>query len=364
MTVFFTSVRRKFSRSSFLAAISFIVLVVIGETIAKWWPYANKVSALLVDPSWRGSSIFTFVGSKSTGISFSAGWEFLNLYFRSIWIALVVGLIIAAGIDSLVPRSWFRKAAGSKGALGYRSVLIGGALSLPTMMCTCCSAPISRSMLKDGVPASTTMAYWIGNPLLNPAVVIFLALVGPWQWVVVRLVGACALVFGFSALINSGKGELNYQSESSAKVTQTSLDSRDLNAISLASNFVRSLIRFLVTLVPEYLLVVFLLGVFHGWLFPFVLQARNLTSFSIVIVAVIGTLLVIPTAGEIPVLLALLALGVSPVIIGTLIIVLPAISLPSMVMVGRGFGWKKVGMLSVATSVCGICCGFLLLLMK
>jgi hypothetical protein len=34
------------------------------------------------------------------------------------------------------------------------------------------------------------VAYWLGNPLLNPAELVFLALVAPWPWTVTRLVVA------------------------------------------------------------------------------------------------------------------------------------------------------------------------------
>jgi hypothetical protein len=39
-------------------------------------------------------------------------------------------------------------------------------------------------------PTAPAVAYWLGNPLLNPAVVVFLLFVAPWQWTVTRLVVA------------------------------------------------------------------------------------------------------------------------------------------------------------------------------
>jgi uncharacterized protein len=56
--------------------------------------------------------------------------------------------------------------------------------------------------------------------------------------------------------------------------------------------------------------------------------------------ALLGTLVVIPTAGEIPILQALALLGVSSGVVGALLITLPAVSLPGIAMVARTFGWR------------------------
>ncbi|WP_330461540.1 hypothetical protein OIB37_34525 [Streptomyces sp. NBC_00820] len=97
-------------------------------------------------------------------------------------------------------------------------------------------------------------------------------------------------------------------------------------------------------LVPEYLVVVLLVGAFRGRLLPL---SRNGVGegvpavFVVVLVAVVlGTLFVIPTAGEIPVVQGLAVLGLPSGVLGALLITLPAISLPSMVMVARAFGWR------------------------
>ncbi len=51
-------------------------------------------------------------------------------------------------------------------------------------------------MRKAGVPTSAVLAFWLGNPALNPAVLIFIALLTPWPWVVVRIVLGLVLVIG------------------------------------------------------------------------------------------------------------------------------------------------------------------------
>ncbi len=101
------------------------------------------------------------------------------------------------------------------------------------------------------------------QPLLNPAVIVFLALVAPWEWVATRVAVGAALVVGGAALV--------------ARLTDRRVDPDDADAVaavSPASGEGGAVRRFLTTLgrtsavvVQEYLLVV-LVGSFSGWLFP------------------------------------------------------------------------------------------------
>jgi hypothetical protein len=67
-----------------------------------------------------------------------------------------------------------------------------------------------------------------------------------------------------------------------------------------------------------------------------------------------------PTAGEIPILTGLAAAGAGAGAIGTLIIVLPAISVPSMVMVAGAMGSRVTTALAAGVCVTGLLGGVLL----
>src|SRR3954463_5758148 len=108
-----------------------------------------------------------------------------RVYGLAIRKALVVSLLIAAGLDALFPKGWLVRALARRSRWGQAAV--GGLVSVPTMMCTCCTAPVVMSLRKAGVTVPAAVGYWLGNPLLNPAVLVFLFLVAPWQWGVVRL---------------------------------------------------------------------------------------------------------------------------------------------------------------------------------
>jgi hypothetical protein len=60
------------------------------------------------------------------------------------------------------------------------------------------------------------------------------------------------------------------------------------------------------------------------------------------------------------VLLALAAAGASPVVLGVLLITLPAISLPSMLMVGRALSWRVTAAAAGCVALAGLAGGLLL----
>ncbi|WP_231964520.1 hypothetical protein [Mycobacterium sp. E2699] len=108
---------------------------------------------------------------------------------------------------------------------------------------------------------------------------------------------------------------------------------------------------------PEYAILVLLVGAFRGWLLTLTgLPHRGpLTGLlMVVLAAVVGTLLVIPTAGEIPILHGLALLGVSSGTLGALLITLPAVSAPGIAMVARSFGWKATAATTVAVIAAGL----------
>jgi uncharacterized protein len=74
--------------------------------------------------------------------------------------------------------------------------------------------------------------------------------------------------------------------------------------------FARSLLRLAVVLIPLYLVVLYVAGLVSDWLSDFSGLDARLGIVAVLVCAVLGTLLVIPTDGEIPVILALSAAGV------------------------------------------------------
>ena len=73
--------------------------------------------------------------------------------------------------------------------------------------------------------------------------------------------------------------------------------------------------------------------------------------------AVAGTLFVIPTAGEIPIIQTMLGYGMGAGPAGVLLLTLAPLSLPSLAMVARAFPWRVLVVLAAATAALGLVAG-------
>ncbi|MEJ2890815.1 permease [Actinomycetospora aeridis] len=307
-------------------ALGFAVLVLGGLVWAKWAPYWVKV------PSVAGSHSLgpSILAGGESGVSLSAGLRFAGTYFLAIWPALVVGLVLAAAVQTALPRAWLARLFGRGLGGGVR----GSALALPSMMCSCCAAPLAVGLRRRAADLTATLAYWLGNPALNPVVLVFCAFVLPWEWTVLRAVAGVAVVVGAVAL---GR----WWAERTP-VVDVVPDDEPVDERPLVVRFLAALGGLAIRLLPEYLLLVVALGAFRGVLFPVGASWLSGTGIAlavvgVVLLAVAGTLLPIPTGAEVAVVAALLAVGVPGPLAAALLITLPALSLPSLLMVRNAF---------------------------
>lgn len=339
-------------RSRLFGAGVFALVAVAGLTWAKWWPYAHKLVHVAERHVYLGHSILDHAGKAGAAPSVARAWDFTIAYGNSIWVALVAALLIAAAVEAFLPRRWLLQTLAGDGRFG---TVRGGVAALPCMMCTCCTAAIMPSLRREGVPTSQALAYWIGNPALNPAVMAFLAIVAPWQWVATRAIVGALLVF----VMTAGAARLAGRSEHTHVKLEPGLDAeRPLASAPL--RFAKTLLRLAITLIPEYFIAVMMIGLLRGWLFPFDGSALHAGLLAAIVAAGVGTLIVIPTAGEIPILQGLQVLGVGAGVIGALLITLPAISLPSIAMVRRALTWRVTAGMAVAVALTGLAAGGLL----
>lgn len=342
-----------------------LVLAVVfaaGLAWAKWIPYGQKASKLSGTHSWSGGTMFADSGKPGTLPTFSGAWHFTWIYFQEVWKGFLVALLIAAVFDALVPRSWLLTVLNRRTRFGQ--AVAGGAAALPSLMCTCCTSPLAVGLRKRGASSTASLAYWVGNPLLNPAVLVFLFLVAPWQFGVVRILVGVAVVVGGSVLVTSlFAGRAPDTDVPLPPELRTAGAPDPVRLSQFPVRFGRSLLRLAVVLIPLYLVVVYIVAFFSGWLSDFAGLDARLGIVAVLVCALVGTLLVIPTGGEIPVILALTAVGVGAGTAGALLITLPALSIPSMVMVGRALTWRITLAMAAVVAAAGLLAGLLLWLL-
>ena len=99
-------------------------------------------------------------------------------YFLAVWRAMVLGLLIGSGVQALLPRQWLARTLRKA---GFGSSTVAAAVAVPSMMCTCCAAPVAVGLRKCKASTGAAVAYLVGNPMLNPATIVFIGYQPSWR---------------------------------------------------------------------------------------------------------------------------------------------------------------------------------------
>lgn len=108
----------------------FIALFVIGLFIVKWSPYWHKTHVAAVTHS-IGNSIVSGKSTQAPAVGIAAAWQYALAYYKAIWQALLLALVLGATVPVFVPRRWLHRLIGGK---GFGSTAVAGGLSLAGMM--------------------------------------------------------------------------------------------------------------------------------------------------------------------------------------------------------------------------------------
>jgi uncharacterized membrane protein YraQ (UPF0718 family) len=207
-------------------------------------------------------------------------------------------------------------------------------------------------MRQSRASLGSVVSWWISNPVLNPAILIFMGFVLGWGWTLFRVVLGIAMVLGVAYL-----AERYGDQREAVSLEQGLPPEAEALKDSLLIRWGREFMALAIKLLPEYLILVLLLGATRAWLFP-VLDAHD-GIFWIVAMAVAGTLFVIPTAGEVPIVQTMFALGMGEGPAGALIMTLPVVSLPSPAMLSRIFSLRTRLVIVASVVVSGIASGLI-----
>lgn len=331
---------------------AFFVVLVGGLYYVKWHPYYLR-SFVAASQHSIGHSILLAGGTSAIPApSWGAAWGYALAYGKAIWEALVLGLLVGSGVQAAVlPQRWID---GLFGRLGFRGVAAGGLVAVPGMMCTCCSAPVVVGLRRAKSSVGSAVAFWLANPLLNPATLVFTGFVLGWRWVGLRLAFAVLVVFGVAYLADRIVGRAV-----TAPVDVGLVKPTDMTAPTggFLMRWARELWRLSIRLLPEYAIIVLALGAARAWLFPSFSAATGNDLLWIAGLAVAGTAFVIPTAGEVPIVQSLMALGLGAGPAAALLVTLPAVSVPAAIMVSHVFPQRVVWFVATGVALSGLVCG-------
>ena len=325
----------------------FLLVACIGLYYVKWSPYYFKAFTA-ADSHSIGASIL----NDAQTAPLAAALTYAKVYFLAIWKAAVLAVILGSLLQVLIPRDWLLRLFGRA---GFASTLRGGLFALPGMMCSCCAAPVAAGMRRQNVSVGAALAFWIGNPVLNPATLVFMGFVLGWGFTALRLVAGIVLVLGVSLVAQRiSRPEQVPQAALQAVANVSATDSQPF-----LGRWIRTLWQLFWSTIPVYILAVLVLGAARVWLFPHVDGAMADSLWWLVPLAIVGTLFVIPTAAEIPIVQTMMALGMGTGPAVALLMTLPSISLPSLLMLRKDFDTRVLLTVALLTMLVGVICGLI-----
>jgi hypothetical protein len=339
--------------------IVFLSLAILGLFYVKWFPYYNRAFVAAANHS-IGPSILMGTAAAPPAPSWDAALGYALAYGKAIWQAMLLGLLLGSAIQALLPIDWVARVLGKT---GFGSVVAGGLMSIPAMMCTCCAAPVVVGMRERHASPGAAIAFWLGNTVLNPATLVFMGFVLGWNWTALRVLLGIPMVFGLGYFANW----MVTPKEAAAAQAQLVELAAKSDASGTSNPFVRWIeifARMSVRLIPEYIIIVLLLGAARAWMFPQIGPEIGNEIGWIVALAVVGMLFVIPTAGEVPIIQAMLALGMGVGPAGALLMTLPPVSAPSFAMVARSFRPQVLVIVAVSVVASGIVAGLIAVALK
>jgi uncharacterized membrane protein YraQ (UPF0718 family) len=334
---------------------TFVLVAVAGLFYVKWLPYYNRAFVAAAHHA-IGSSILTGGAAQAPAPSWRTALGYALAYGKAIWQALVLGLLLGSAVQALLPADWVARLLGPR---RFGSALVGGMLALPGMMCTCCAAPVVVGLRRRRAAPGAAIAFWLGNSVLNPATLVFIGFVLGWRWSALRLVLGAAMVFGLGYLANRMGAPADADDAPEALAA---------TAAAPQENPFRRWLRILASLslrlVPEYAVLVLVLGAARAWLFPAIGPGIDNHLVWVAAFALAGALFVIPTAGEVPIIQGMLALGMGVGPAGALLMTLPPISLPSMAMLARSFPPRTLALVAGGVVLFGLAGGALAIALR
>ncbi|AZC49884.1 permease [Pseudomonas chlororaphis] len=325
----------------------FVLVACVGLYFVKWSPYYAK-AFVAADSHSIGASIINDQPSSPL----SAALAYAQVYFLAIWKAAVLAVILGSLLQVLIPRDWLLRLFGRA---GFGSTLRGGLFALPGMMCSCCAAPVAASMRRQNVSVGAALAFWIANPVLNPATLVFMGFVLGWGFTALRLVAGIVLVLGVSLVAQ----RIARPEQLPEAAVEAVVEASAANDGAFFSRWARSLWQLFWSTIPIYVLAVLVLGAARVWLFPHVEGAIGDSLLWLVPLAIVGTLFVIPTAAEIPIVQTMMALGMGTGPAVALLMTLPSISLPSLLMLRKDFDARVLVTVAGLTMLIGVVCGLI-----
>ena len=214
------------------------------------------------------------------------------------------------------------------------------------------------------VALAPALAFVLAAPSLNVATITLIGVALGWQFAALRVLAAVIGVLGISLLAaRFGGGAagapdvLLHAEPSTTQVERTGVG-------GWLGRWLLACLKLAAVLLPIYVAMVLIIGFTRAWLFPLggVVSWGN-GAVALILLALAGTLFVIPTAGEVPIVQALIAAGLAIGPAAALLITLPMISLPSLTMLRTAVPTRALATVAAGVWLLGVVAGLVAILL-
>jgi uncharacterized membrane protein YraQ (UPF0718 family) len=256
-------------------------------------------------------------------------------YLHKIGLALVYGILVGAVVRAAIPASWVRRWLGhGEGGRGRASgaTLVGALAGMPLMLCSCCVTPVFTGVYERGARLGSALALLLASPGLNVAALALTFALLPTRVGLLRLAAALLIVLGLSAVVGGTLGE------SARRPFPEAGDLEETgNRRQRVVAFVRSIGYLVLVTVPW----IVAGAALSSWLLPHLpALTGTATVAAVVVVALVATLVALPTFFEIPIGLLLLSMGAPVPVVVAFVVAGPAVNLPSLLVLARETGLR------------------------
>lgn len=260
-------------------------------------------------------------------------------YLAKAWVCLSVAFLIAGAIDFFIPKETIMKYLRARGPTPY----LGGAFGGPLLsVCSCSIIPIFAGLYNRGAGLGPALAFLLAAPAINIAAVLLTVSLISWKIAVGRII----LAFGAALIVSYLVGGIIFgKSRSNDNLPDLSLGIA-LEGAPLWEDLIgwmQSSWGFVRMILPLVLLGTFFIGIFRAFVPPETIgKYLGQGTLQTMLASIMGVVMYTPTLVEVPFVRALLEMGMGTGPALAFLLTGPALSLPSMLGVGRVVSWKIV----------------------
>ena len=299
-------------------------------------------------------------------------------YLLNVWHATMLGLLLSGLALTMLPVF----VTPQIGRRGFTGTIFGALFALPQPFCSCCSSVMAPSLVRRGASTTFLLSFILGAPMLNITTIALALTLLPLPFAATRIAAGVVvtlLVTHLVARLADRWGDIS----AVAKNTRTIHPARSLGRLSrlgdaylrlfdldllmhrgsvktpsqLFSTWLTVSVRLSLVLVPT----LWVWSVVASALFQLLPSAFGNNLPSVALAAFGGTFFMISTWSEIPMALELINAGYDGPA-AAMLVVLPAISLPCMMLLAGTLGRIRiVALLSAAVMMVGIVAGAMFL---